>query len=561
MKKARIKDGKLQVYFSFDWKVLEQIKTLEGRKFQSKGKFWAAPINLTNIKKLVEFGFELSEELNLQLSQNIKTPIDKLSISEVIPIDVKLKKPLFEFQKEGIGFIEAKNGRALIADEMGLGKTIQVIAWLQLHPELNPVVIVVPASLKYNWKKEIETFMINPPTIQILNGSTICKLTGEIIIINYDILPVWVNTLKRIQPKVIVTDEAHYYKTNKAKRTKAVKQLVKGIPHFLALSGTPIINRPIEFYNVLNTLAPDLLPNRWQFAQRYCGAKHNGFGWDFSGATNTKELFEKINRTVMIRRLKCNVLKDLPSKLYSFVPIPIDNYIEYKEAEDDFVEFIKKDVEKQVRQKYEENIPEDLRSVVQFNEVKLEALKQEKASKVNILSQIEKLKQLAVKGKLKEAMEWIRNFLEVENKLVIFCTHKFVIQELENTFKNIMIKIDGSVSQGNRQHAVESFQNNPKIKLFVGNIKAAGIGITLTASSNIAFLELPWSPGDLTQAEDRCHRIGQKDTVNIHYLLSKETIEEKIAKLLDKKRSVLDSVLDGKQTNEKSLLMELIKSY
>ena len=128
-------------------------------------------------------------------------------------------------------------------------------------------------------------------------------------------------------------------------------------------------------------------------------------------------------------------------------------------------------------------------------------------------------------------------------------------------FKDIAVKVDGSVPNEQRSINVERFQNDPKIRLFVGNVQAAGVGLTLTAASNVAFLELPWTPGELSQAEDRCHRIGQKDAVNVHYLLAEGTIEEKIARLIDKKRKVLDSVLDGKETEQESLLTEIMNEY
>ena len=149
----------------------------------------------------------------------------------------------------------------------------------------------------------------------------------------------------------------------------------------------------------------------------------------------------------------------------------------------------------------------------------------------------------------------------MDEKLVVFATHKFVIEALMNEFAGIAVKVDGSVTGLNRQKAVDEFQTNKDVRLFIGNIKAAGVGITLTASSNVAFLELPWEPGSVTQAEDRIHRIGQKNSVTIHYLLANDTIEEKIARLIDSKRKILDAVLDGKKTEGTSLLSELMTEY
>jgi SNF2 family DNA or RNA helicase len=326
----------------------------------------------------------------------------------------------------------------------------------------------------------------------------------------------------------------HFIKNTKAKRTKATIKLGKTIKHIIALSGTPVINRPIEVYNALRLVNPTLFPNFWDFAQKYCGARHNGFGWDFRGASNTEELHKILSTTVMIRRLKSEVLQDLPDKIRTYLPFEISNLSEYQEAEANFTEWL-------LQERGEESV--------------------EKASRANMLVKIEALKQLAVKGKLSQALEWVENFIETDGKLVVFAVHREVVDTLYSKFKDVAVKVDGSVSGEDRDKAVQEFQNNDKIRLFVGNIKAAGVGLTLTAASSVAFLELPWTPGELDQAEDRVHRIGQRESVNIYYLLANGTIEEKIASMLDRKRRVVDAVIDGKETEQESLLTELINAY
>jgi SNF2 family DNA or RNA helicase len=445
-----------------------------------------------------------------------------------------LKKALFPFQIEGVNQIEAHNGRILVADEQGLGKTAQSLAWLQLHPEYRPAIVVCPASLKLNWAKEAEMWMTNPK-VQVLSGTNpSARLIGEILVINYDILSDWVPALSKIKPKVLILDEAHLAKNNAAKRTKACKKLAKTIPHVICLSGTPIINRPVEIYNAVRMIDPLALPNFWEFAQKFCNAKHNGFGWDFNGASNTTELNTILVNSCMLRRRKADVLKDLPDKRFSFVPMEMDNEKEYFRAENDFIGYIRS---------------------TKGNAAAV------KASGAEILTQMETLKQLAVKGALAESIKWIRNFLEIDGKLVVFAVHKFVIDALMQEFGDMAVKIDGSVANDARQKAVDEFQTNDKIRLFVGNIQAAGTGLTLTASSNAVFLELPWTPGSLSQAQDRIHRIGQKNAVVIHYLLAMGTIVEKIAHLLDSKQKVVDAVLDGKETDQESLLSELMQEY
>lgn len=531
----------LKIMFPFDRELLTKVKELLGRRFVDNGKekFWTAPCTVENVEKLQDWGFTLEDPVTEWYEQaSRRFDINSMDTTEV----PGLRGTLYPFQQRGVAFIEARQGRALIGDEMGLGKTIQALAWLQLHPELRPAVIVTPASLKINWEREIMRWITDWGRIEILEGTN--PKTGfmsherltraNLLIINYDILPHWVDTLRKLNPQVLITDECHYYKNNSAKRTKAVKRLAKRVPHFIALSGTPIVNRPVEAYNALNIIDPTVVPSFWDYAQRYCGAKHNGYGWDFSGATNTQELHRKLVSTVMIRRLKQDVLTELPDKTRAFVPMELDNRSDYNMAELDFIDFVQKTKGAEASRR---------------------------AESAQALAEIEGLKQLSVRGKLRSAISWIRNFLDVDGKLVVFATHRFVIDTLMEEFKDVAVKVDGSVSGTHRQDAVDRFQTDDGVRLFVGNIRAAGVGITLTASSNVAFVELPWTPGELTQAEDRCHRIGQRAAVNIHYLLATNTIEEHIAGLLDRKRKVLDAVLDGQQTEEESLLSELIKQY
>ncbi len=531
---AKVVGNLFKIYFPYNPDTVTQIRQLEGRKYISDGKpkYWTCPISTVNALALRSFGFGLSGLTKKEMEIIIEgIPTRSSSIKPIWPSTFK-KQP-YSFQPYGVGFLEAKNGRALIADEMGLGKTIQTLAYLENNPRMRPAVIVCPTTLKLNWKQEIQECM--EAEVEILSGKKPWDIfCNDIIIINYDILADWIYYIKEINPKVIITDECHYYKSNKANRTKAVKKLAKGVPHFIALSGTPILNRPIEIYNAASIINPTLFTNFWSYANKYCGAKHNGFGWDFNGSSNTEELHEILTRSIMIRRKKKDVLKDLPDKVRSFIPFEINNGKEYKQAENNFITYIKETKGKQAA---------------------------EKAKGAKILVQIEALKQLAVAGKMDSAIEWIYDFLETGEKLVIFAIHKFVITRLMSEFKNIAVKIDGSVNLIDRDRAVQAFQSDSKAQLLVGNIKAAGLGITLTAASNVAVIELPWTPGELDQAEDRAHRIGQKNSVNIHYLLAAGTIESDIAYMLDRKRKVLDAVLDGKVTEDESLFSEIMNKY
>ncbi len=528
-KKATLEKGQIKIMFPFDYDTLATVKSIPGRRFQGDKypKHWTAPLSKEAIKILKDAKFEIDPEITKSLEDNAPKEIKTIEIPT-------FKRTLFPYQKDGVAFIESRNGRALLGDEMGLGKTIQALAWLELHPEKRPAIIVCPAHLKINWAREAEAGL-SKPDVEILQGKTPYQVKKDIVIINYDILSSWVEELQKSNPQVLIFDEGHYIKSNKAQRTKAVKKLAKKIPHVIALSGTPIVNRPIESWNMLQVINKTVFPNYMEFARTYCDAKHNGFGWDFSGASNKEKLHQILTDTVMIRRKKADVLPELPDKLFSFIPMEMDNEKEYFKAEMNFIRFLKDTKGEEAAQK---------------------------AGQAEHLVKIEALKQLAVKGKMKQAIQWIRDFLETNgNKLVVFAVHKVVVDALMDEFKDIAVKVDGSLSGTQRDESVQAFQNNPDVKLFVGNIQAAGTGLTLTAASAVAFLELPWTPGELVQAEDRCHRIGQKDTVNIYYLLADNTIEAEIATLLDEKKKVLEAILDGKEVEETQLLTELIKKY
>jgi len=538
-----------KISFPYDLDLIFKIRDIPGRKWHKDAKVWSCPVSIENIKTLRNLDFKISKTLRDEV-QKFEQRSDEIIAIGGIP---GLQGTLYPYQAEGVAFIEYKKGNALIADEMGLGKTIQALAWCQLHRNLSPVIILTPASVKLNWKKETEKWLPDP-NVEILRGTTPWKIEGKIIILNYDILHAWVTELRRIKAKILITDEAQMYKNNKARRTKAVKMLAKTIPNTIILTGTPILNRPVEIFNALNILAPEEFQDYWYYTHHFCNAKNNGFGLDVSGTSNTQELHQRLTSTVMLRRLKKDVLKDLPDKTFAVVPMEIDNEKNYIDAEEDFISFIHDKMTRDISPDL--NIHERKEKELQIKE------KIERISNAEVLTRIGGLKQLAVKGKLKTTINWIEDFLDTDQKLVVFAHHKFVIEALMTHFKDIAVKLDGSVtSDKKRQEAVDKFQTDPSIKLFVGEFESAGKAITLTASSNVAFIELPWAPGTVDQCADRCHRIGQKDAVTVYYLIASNTIEEKLALIIDEKRKIMNAVLDGTVPESGSLLSTLIDEY
>jgi SWI/SNF-related matrix-associated actin-dependent regulator 1 of chromatin subfamily A len=245
----------------------------------------------------------------------------------------------------------------------------------------------------------------------------------------------------------VILDEFHYIKNGKALRTKAAKRLAKNADHILALSGTPIINRPVEFFNGIELVNPNIFPSWWYFVHKFCNAFHDGYGLDTSGHSNTDKLHKIMTSTMMIRREKKDVYDQLPKKVRSIVPLPIGDRQDYEEALKELSEFLK-----------------------------------EKYDSAGALVEIEKLKQMAVRAKMESAIDWIKDMLDSGEKLIVFADHKFAVDELMDAFPNVAVKIDGSVSANKRMEIVDQFQKDDNIRLFVGS-KAAKEGITLDVAS------------------------------------------------------------------------------
>jgi len=437
----------------------------------------------------------------------------------------KLLTKLRGYQVEGKDELLRLKGRALLADEMGLGKTIQSIAWLiESKRPVYPAIIIVPASVKWNWEREL---MVHAGLhSQVIEGTKVPRTSmmspPDILIINYDILKSWFSYLYKLKPKTIILDEVHYCKNPSAQRTKLVAQLAYKTQNVIGLSGTPLTNRPSELWPILHIIDPEKYPTKswFQFAQRYCNPKRTPWGWDFSGAARLPELHKRLKKTLMIRRLKKDVLKELPEKARYIIPINIHSRKEYEYARDHLIMWI--------AQKYGKG-------------------RARKALKAQAFLKVSYLKRLAAKLKFREALKWIENMSEeTDEKMILAAIHKPAIKALRKKFPNSVV-IDGSVTGKKRQQAVDQFQNNPKTRYLIGNIQAAGVGITATAATIGVVAEFPWTPGELSQLEGRNHRFGQKKKVAWYYLVGKNTIEMRLCELLQTKQGILEAVLDGKE--------------
>jgi SWI/SNF-related matrix-associated actin-dependent regulator 1 of chromatin subfamily A len=435
------------------------------------------------------------------------------------------------FQRAGVSYLLERR-RAFLADEQGLGKTIEALAAVEAAGAY-PAVVVCPASLKLNWLRELERWLPQRSAVTLSGngGAGRAPADADITVVNYDIVAARLQELCALAPQALVLDESHYCKNAAAKRTQAVQRLSAVIPReglVLALSGTPVTNRPAELISQLRILG--------RLEDFGSGAR---FGARFRGPDAHLRLHWHLRARCFVRRLKADVLPQLPAKTRAVVPVELDNEAEYRLAERDLVAWLRSQ-------------PLDLR---ELDAKVAAALRAERLVRCNAL------KLLAARGKLHAALAWIHDFCSSGERLVVFAGHREIQRAVLDRFP-AALHILGEDSAAARDSALSAFQEGQASEanqLIVCSIEVAGHGLTLTRSSNVAFLELGWTPAKHDQAEDRCHRIGQQDAVNAYYLLAAETIDETISTLLERKRALIGAVTDGLDEDEEGVLEGLVR--
>jgi SWI/SNF-related matrix-associated actin-dependent regulator of chromatin subfamily A-like protein 1 len=441
------------------------------------------------------------------------------------------------FQRAGVSYLLERR-RAFLADEQGLGKTIEALAAIEAAGAY-PAVVVCPASLKLNWLRELEHWLPQRTARALAgNGSTpsgsgigAAPSTADVTIVNYDIVAARLEELRCLHPRALVLDESHYCKNAAAKRTQAVQRLSAWVPQdglILALTGTPVTNRPAELISQLRILG--------RLQDFGSGVR---FSERFRGPDAHLRLHWHLRSRCFVRRLKADVLPQLPAKTRAIVPVELDNEAEYRLAERDLVAWLRSQ-------------PLDLREL----DAKVAA-----ALRAERLVRLNALKLLAARGKLHAALAWIHDFCSSGERLVVFAGHREVQRAVLSRFPTAL-HILGEDTATSRDAALQAFQApdaDGENQLIVCSIEVAGHGLTLTRSSNVAFLELAWTPAKHDQAEDRCHRIGQQDAVNAYYLLAADTIDETISTLLERKRAVIGAVTDGHEEDEEGVLDGLVR--
>ncbi len=428
-------------------------------------------------------------------------------------------RPPLSHQKEAIQKL-VENKKYILADDMGLGKTTSTII-AALESGAKKVLIICPATLKINWKREIENY--SKKEVFIAESKSF-STEHDFVIVNYDIIKNFHNTKDKKNSEIlkagfdlVIVDEAHYIKNAQAQRTKLINDFVKNIDRLWLLTGTPMTSRPIDYYNLLSLVDSPVAKNWLAYVVRYC----NGFQfkagprkvWNVMGSSNLEELRDRTQNTIL-RRLKEDVL-DLPEKIITPVFLKLKSK-NYEEIMGEYYDW------------YDKNPEESKSLTVQF-------------------SKLTKVRQVIADEKISQTIEMAENIIEQDKKVIIFCNFTDSLNKIVEHFGKSAVKVDGSCSKEQRQFAVDEFQDNPKIKVFVGNIKAAGVGITLTSAEVVIMNDLSFLPSDHAQSEDRAYRYGQKNNVLVYYPIFENTIEAVIYDIINEKKRVIATVMGDNQ--------------
>jgi SWI/SNF-related matrix-associated actin-dependent regulator 1 of chromatin subfamily A len=447
-----------------------------------------------------------------------------------IDYDKYSHRPPLQHQKVAIESLVG-NKKFILADDMGLGKTTSTII-AALESGSKKILIICPATLKINWKREIENY--SSKSIFIADGKNY-STEHDIVIVNYDIVKNFHDISQKDQSLIVksnfdlvIIDEAHYIKNSQAQRTKLINDIVKDVERVWMLTGTPMTSRPIDYFNLLSIADSPVAKNWMAYVVRYCSGYQFKAGkrkvWNVMGSSNLDELRERTSGTIL-RRLKEDAL-DLPDKIISPVYLRLKSK-EYENVMGEYYDW------------YDKNPHESKSLSVQF-------------------SKLTKVRQIIANEKVKNTIELAENIIEQDKKVIIFCNFTESLNLICDHFGKSAVKLDGSMSKQQRQFSVDQFQENEKVKVFVGNIKAAGVGITLTAAEAVIMNDLSFLPSDHSQAEDRAYRYGQKNNVLVYYPLFENTIEGIIYDILQNKKQVISTVMGDNIQNDGDIAEQIL---
>jgi SWI/SNF-related matrix-associated actin-dependent regulator 1 of chromatin subfamily A len=465
--------------------------------------------------------------------------IPKASLIKDNKVDIKdvdyskySHRPPLDHQKVAIEEL-LKNKKYILADDMGLGKTTSTII-AALETGAKKILIICPATLKINWQREFQLY--SDKTSYVCDGKNFSE-NHDILIMNYDIIKNFHDTKDKEKSLIfksnfdlVIIDEAHYVQNVQAQRTKLINDLVKNVERLWLLTGTPMTSRPINYFNLLSLVDSPVAKNWMAYVVRYCSGYQFKVGnrkvWNVMGASHLEELRDRTSSTVL-RRLKEDVL-DLPDKIITPVYLRLRSK-KYEEVMGDYYNW------------YEKNPEESKNLSIQF-------------------TKLTEVRQVIAEEKTQHTIEIAENIIEQGKKVIIFCNFTKSLETIVEHFGKAAVRLDGQMSKIQRQDSVDRFQEDEKVKVFVGNIKAAGVGITLTSGEAVIMNDLSFLPSDHSQAEDRAYRYGQKNNVLVYYPIFENTIEGIIYDILNAKKRIIGTVMGDIQQDETNVVEEILKS-
>ena len=541
-----VDDDWVYISFKYDPVKVRSVKSLPSVTWHPPTKAWRVPMSAIHdaIAWANKFSEPIAERVLAIAGVMERSKNETIAASRARDADIEipnLKGDLLPYQRAGVKYA-ANARRCFIADDMGLGKTMQALATLEYVMDSYPAVVVCPPTLVLNWAKEYEKWLPHRTVATVVNRKDLPeKGTYDVLVVGYSNIDHWQNELKGHQAYVF--DESHYAKTPTAKRTKAAIKMARSAPKsgvVLCLTGTPITNRPAEYASQLDILGNlNKFGGLWGFYRRYCGAFRDRFGqWHIDGATHLDELNDMLRSQCYIRRIKEEVLEELPPVRHSKIVVSPNPTAmkEYIKAEEDIIEYMA-------------NHAKELAKELGVSPYSAAVRARIKAESNEHLVRISVLRRLAAKAKMESVTEWIEAKLEAGDKVVIAAHHREIVDLLANKYGGL--KIQGGMNVSDVEEAKRLFQTGTidEAPVIVLSIQAAKTGHTLTAAQDVLFVELPWTPADVDQTYSRCHRIGQKGSVMATYILAEGTIDEKIYALIDSKRDIVNQATDGLSTD------------
>ena len=537
-----LKGDNFELSFKYKPSIVDRVRQIPGRRFDGAKKVWIIPArSRVDLERMI-YQIRQFENINWVNGTEKKEEDIAYDIPELPDLTVphNLKIQPYPYQLKGIarGF---QLKRFMNCDEPGLGKTLQSIATINLADAF-PCLVVCPSSLKINWLREWEKFTDKKAMIltdKVRDTWTFFFQTGmhQVFIVNYESLKKYfVQRIKKAEGwtlrdvefrnsinlfKSVIIDESHRCKSASTQQAKFCKGICTGKEWVIELTGTPVVNRPKDLIPQLAILdRMNDFGGYKPFVDRYCSGQRE--------ASNLRELNFNLWKYCMFRREKSLVLTDLPDKIRQVNTCEITNRKEYMDAERDLIMYL---------QKYKDADDDKIA----------------KAMRGEVMVRINILRQISARGKVRDVIEFVKDFRENGKKIILFCSLHEVVDQLKRYFPTA-VSVTGRDSQDEKQRAVDAFQNNPKADIIICSIKAAGVGLTLTASSNVAFVEFPWTYADCCQCEDRAHRIGQKDSVTCYYFLGRRTIDEKVYRIIQEKKNIANAVTGSTEDIEENIV-------